>query len=87
MNLHNLEKIKKVRLEELDPNKLIDIKDIIINQNKTKNERIMDYLESNPNPYVVKCNDIIIQMSFSSDHIFFDDCVEHYLINYLNDRL
>lgn len=87
MTLHDLSVLKNVNLKEIDKDRIIDINDIIIDMEKPKEDRIKTYLENTPNPYFVKCGDILIRMSFSDNDVRIDDCVERYLMECLKDRL
>ena len=87
MTLHDLSILKNVDLKEIDRDRIIDIKDIVIDMDKPKKDRIKTYLENTPNPYFVKCGDIIIRMSFSDNDVCIDDCIERYLMECLKDRL
>lgn len=87
MTLHDLSILKNVDLKEIDRDRIIDIKDIVIDMDKPKKDRIKAYLENTPNPYFVKCGDILIRMSFSDNDVCIDDCIERYLMECLKDRL
>ena len=87
MTLHDLSILKNVDLKEIDRDKIIDIKDIVIDMKKSKEDRIKTYLVNTPNPYFVKCGDILIRMSFSDNDVCIDDCIERYLMECLKDRL
>lgn len=87
MTLHDLSILKNMNLKEVDRDKIIDIRDIVIDTEKSKEDRIKAYLKNNPNPYFVKYDDILIQMSFSNNDVCIDDCIERYLTECLKDRL
>lgn len=87
MTLHDLSILKNVDLKEIDRDKIIDISDIVIDMEKPKEDRIKTYLENTPNPYFVKCGDILIRMSFSDNDVCIDDCIKRYLMECLKDRL
>ena len=87
MTLHDLSILKNVDLKEIDRDRIIDIRDIVIDMEKPKEDRIKAYLESNPNPYFVKCGDVLIRMSFSDSDVCIDNCIDRYLIECLKDRL
>lgn len=87
MTLHDLEEFKNMELKAISRNQINDIDNIIIDLKKPKEERIQTYLESNLNPYFVKCGDTIVRMSFSDNNVLIEECIERYLIECLNTRL
>ena len=87
MTLRDLEGLKNVDLNKVDRNMVTDIDDIIINQNKPKEERFKEYFEMTRNPYLVKCGDTLIKMSFAYTDVLLEECIKRYLIECLNDRL
>ena len=87
MTLRDLEGLKNVDLNKVDRNMVTDIDDIIINQNKPKEERFKEYFEMTRNPYLVKCGDTLIKMSFADTDVLLEECIKRYLIECLNDSL
>lgn len=87
MTLQELEMLKSVNLKEIDRKRIVDINDIIIDQEKPKEERIRAYLERNENPYFIKCGNLIVKMSFSDNDVRLEECINCYLNECLNDRL
>lgn len=87
MTLQDLKALKNVDLKKVDRYKVTDIDDIIINQNKPKEERFKEYFATTTNPYLFKSGDTLVKMSFSDTNVLLENCMERYLIECLNDRL
>ncbi len=62
-----LEKYKNKSIEEIDITKLKDINDIKFSRKKSSRERILDFLIEVENPYFLKINNHIVQLSFKDD--------------------
>lgn len=63
-------------VENVDIEKVKDIKDIKINKKKSSVERILDFLRSTENPYVIKVNGVIVKMEFSNNsNITANNCI------------
>ncbi len=87
MTLRELEMLKSVNLKEINRERIVDINDINIDQEKPKEERIRAYLEKVGNPYLIRCGDLIVKMSFSDNDVRLEECIYRYLNECLNERL
>ncbi len=65
--------------EHLNTHNLRDIRDIKINQDLPKEERIIDFIRQIDNPYLFKCGDITVECVFSEDDVSLDDRLKQYL--------
>ena len=62
--------------------KVKDIKDIKINKKKSSVERILDFLRSTENPYVIKVNGVVVKMEFSNNsNMTANSCINKALKN------
>ena len=67
--------IEKVREKEVD-----EISSLKIDKRKSSNERILDFLCKTKNPYVFKCDGVIVKISFSQKSSkTADDCLTNVL--------
>ncbi|OOB79434.1 MAG: hypothetical protein BEN19_00680 [Epulopiscium sp. Nuni2H_MBin003] len=57
----------------VDINELIDIRDIVINTELPKDERMADFLAQIKNPYLCRYGDFIIESVFSDEEITLTD--------------
>lgn len=74
--INKLNKYKKLNLEDIDKNKLIDISEIKITRKKSSKQRILDFLNEIDNPYFFKVNGRIVQIAFNDDSsLSANDCL------------
>ena len=63
------------RLSE-DHNELVDIRDVSVNKDLPKEERIADFVKQIKNPYRFRCGDFVINACFSSGNTTIEDCLK-----------
>ena len=78
---NRLEKYKNFNIKDINPDDILDVKDIKIDKRKSSEERMLDFLSSNENPYVIKVNGKLVQMVFSSSGKTAEDCLTNILKN------
>ena len=76
-----LDRCKKIKLEDIDPNDVDEITDIKIDKRKSSNERILDFLNKTKNPYIFKVNGTLVRIGFSETSKTADDCLTSVLKN------
>ena len=76
-----LDRCKKIKLEDIDPNDVDEITDIKIDKRKSSNERILDFLNKTKNPYIFKVNGTLVRIGFSETNKTADDCLTSVLKN------
>lgn len=59
---------------------LVDIRDVHVDPNLPKNERIKEYLRQIKNPYCFKCGDFIVHARFAKDGPTLEDCLKQILL-------
>ena len=57
-------------------NGLVDIRDVSVNKNLPKEERIADFVKQIKNPYRFHCGDFVINVCFSSGNTTIEDCLK-----------
>lgn len=60
-----METLKNLDLRTVDKTELIDIRDISINEQLPKEERIADFIRQIRNPYLCRCGNIVVQSVFA----------------------
>lgn len=78
---NRLEKYKNFNIKDINPDDISDVKDIKIDKRKSSEERMLDFLSSNENPYVIKVNGKLVQMVFSNSGKTAEDCLTNVLKN------
>ncbi len=76
----DFEKLKNVDIKTVDPETLVDIRDVKINKDLPKEERIKDFIKQIKNPYCYKCGKIVVKLSFADT----EDTLEDKLNNYFS---
>ena len=76
-----LDRCKKIKLEDIDPNDVDEMTDIKIDKRKSSNERILDFLNKTKNPYIFKVNGTLVRIGFSETNRTADDCLTSVLKN------
>lgn len=75
------ENMKNVDIRTVDPDTLVDIRDVKINTDLPKQERILDFIKQIKNPYCYKCGSIIVKVSFADTESTIEDRLESYLLS------
>lgn len=73
--VEKLKKCREVSLEEVDINKVTDLKDLKISRKKSRNERIIEFIKKNENPYIFKSGTTLVKISFSNNSRSASKCV------------
>jgi len=72
--------IQNINIRDIDTSTLIDIKDIHIDTNLPKADRMRDVVrQMNGNPYFFKSGKIAVKVSFADTHVTLDERMESYL--------
>ena len=71
-----VEEMKAVDIRTVDPETLVDVTTIIIDENLSKEERVKEYLRQVKNPYCFKVGDVVVKCSYSNDGVTLKDCFE-----------
>lgn len=79
ITLEELEEMKNINIETVNPDELVDIKDIKIDETKSKDEKIYEFINQIKNPYCFKCGKMIIKVGFEETDITFEDRIQNYL--------
>lgn len=60
---------------------LADIRDVRIDTSLPKEARVASYLEQIKNPYLYRCGDIIVRVSFADTEATLEDRLKQYLLS------
>ena len=75
----NLAALRDVDIRTIDRASLVDLKDVPIDTNLPRHERMVKFIRQIGNPYIYKCGGIIIKESFSNNGKTIEDCLEQYI--------
>lgn len=59
-----------------DRDALVDIRDVSVNKDLPKEERIAAFVEQIKNPYRFRCGDFVINACFASGGVSIEDCLK-----------
>ena len=59
-----------------DRDALVDIRDVSVNKDLPKEERIAAFVEQIKNPYRFRCGDFVINVCFASGGTTIEDCLK-----------
>lgn len=79
MTLKELDQLKQVDVRTISHNELIDLKEIKIDEEASKKQRIQQFVEQIKNPFCFKVGEIVVSVGFSNDGISFEERMKQYL--------
>ena len=77
----SLEEMKNIDVRTVDPETLVDVTKIVIDESLPKEERVKEYLRQVKNPYCFKVGNVVVKTVFADTDVTLDDRLEHYLRN------
>lgn len=60
-------------------NELVDIRDILVDKNLSKEERIAEYVRQIKDPYCFKCGNFTVRARFADNGVTLEDCLQRLL--------
>ncbi len=74
--------MQEVDVRTVDPTALCDIRDVKINQDLPKGERILDFIRQIGNPYCYRHGDYVVKISFTDT----DTTLEERMLAYIRSK-
>jgi len=74
----NLEELRRVDLNQVDRSSLVDIRDVVIDEKLSREERIMEFIRQMKNPYLFRCGDMVVQSVFVEDDVTLTERLAQY---------
>ena len=68
--------MKQISIKECDKEQLVDLLSIAIDVERSKQERMLDYLRQVKNPYYFKVGDVAVRLVFDEGGRSFQECME-----------
>ncbi len=68
-----IEEMKNIDIRTVDPETLVDISDVVVDESLPKDERIREYIRQIKNPYCFKVGDVVVKCSYSNDGVTLRD--------------
>lgn len=76
-----LESMKNTDLLSLKPDTLVDIREVTIDTNQPKLDRLRDFLIQIKNPYCFKVGDVIVKVQFANDGLSLEEKLKNYFLS------
>ena len=76
-----IEELKSVDIRTVDPDTLVDLRDVVINPELTRDERLIDFIKQIKNPYCYKHGKAIIKVSHADTEATLEDRLESYFMS------
>jgi len=62
--------------DSINKTDLVDIRDVSVDRNLPKQERIAEYVRQIKNPYHFKCGKFTVRVKFADDGVTLEDCLQ-----------
>ena len=82
MTAEDLENMKKVDLQGVDRNSLVDLQEISIDHSLPIEQRVKDLVAKIKNPYCFKVGDVVVKVAFSKNGNSFEEQFEKMLLGF-----
>ena len=67
--------------EHINIDDLADIRDVKIDTSLPKEERMISFLKQIKNPYLYRCGETIVRVSFADNGVTLEECLKQYLLS------
>ena len=64
----------------VDTHDLVDIRDVHVDTDLPKFERIVEFLRQIKNPYLFKCGEFVVGVKYANNGISLEDCLERIVV-------
>ena len=81
MDMEVLKELANIDIRSVDKESLVDLKDVVVDMGKSKQERISDFVRQIKNPYCFICNGIIVKMQFEKNAEALEDKLNDYFLS------
>jgi hypothetical protein len=78
-NASNIDAMRDVDVRTVDRASLVDLRDVPINTELSRQERLSDYIKRIRNPFCYKYGNIVVKESFANNGRSIEDCLEQYI--------
>lgn len=79
LDAETLKQMREIDINTIDPDTVVDAKDIHIDTNLPIPERMAEYVRQIKNPYFMKVGKVIVKMNFAENGPSARECYERYL--------
>lgn len=79
LTLEQLNELKSVDIRTVNRDDLVDLRDIKIDENLPREERVREFVKQVKNPYCFKVGKIAVSVGFTNDGVTFEQRMESFL--------
>ena len=80
MTHSTIEAMKNIDVRTVNRSELVDIRDVKIDPNQSKSERIAEFVRQIKNPYCFKVGKFVVKAKFAENGAKFEDCISGILL-------
>lgn len=73
-----IEEMKNVDIRTVDPESLVDVSEISINDELSVEERMAEFVRQVKNPYCFRVGSVVVKNVYSNDGVSLRDCFEQF---------
>ena len=74
-----LEEMKNLNPETVNPDTLVDIATVEVDRSLPRAEQMKQFLEQIKNPYLYKCNGVVVKIAYATTESTIEDRLEQYI--------
>ena len=74
-----LEEMKNINPETVNPDTLVDIATVEIDRSLPRAEQMKQFLEQIKNPYLYKCNGVVVKIAYATTESTIEDRLKQYI--------
>ena len=74
-----LEEMKNINPETVNPDTLVDIATVEIDRSLPRAEQMKQFLKQIKNPYLYKCNGVVVKIAYATTESTIEDRLEQYI--------
>lgn len=74
-----LEEMKNINPETVNPDTLVDIATVEVDCSLPRAEQMKQFLEQIKNPYLYKCNGVVVKIAYATTESTIEDRLEQYI--------
>jgi len=79
MDISTLDTMRKVDVRTVDPETLRDIRDVKVNTELPKQDRLMDFIRQIGNPYCYRHGDYVVKVSYTDTEVSLEERMLAYI--------
>lgn len=87
MSENEILSMKNVNIKDCEISELVDITSVEIKEDKTKTEKIIDYINMIKNPYAFRVGDVAVKIIFNEEDDTIEDKMQNVIDNFIEKEV